>query len=691
MRRALLTTIILFLLSAQAWADEIALTYRFAEPMLVEHVDGTVEPVLAGLNQFLVPGYPIVPAQTAWVALPQGHEVVAVRVEAAKARVVAQATAAWCPNFGPWGEPIEHEAQPNYDIYAGTAPYPSARFQPLSVQHKRGVAILPVVLYPVQYVPGNEELTFTSELTVRVTTRPQRRAEAELLPFRGLPDDLRELRARVDNPELLSRYEVETIPMRVEIDYLVITPQKWVNALQDYVQHKADLFGLRCEIVPLEDILAQMAGQTDQKKIRDYIVQRYNDGLQWVLIVGDADRDREVIKLRGLYVSGTDPDDGSTYTDSRMAADQYYGCLDGNYNQNGNNFWGEPNDGPGGGEVDLLYDVHVGRFAVEHLWEVKIMAGKTTAFEDDYQMPQRLLFVGEEADEVSSGGEMKDKVYEYCGDQTMPITRLYDYNNLFSHQHVVTAINSNQFQWLNHMGHADVTVNMTFYPSTVNELTNTRFYLGLSQGCYSGSVDSVSLYGQESVDCMAEQFTAKTQHAAFAYFMNTRYGFYLRGRLDGPSNVYDWEFADALFNDGIPNIGAAMDKGKEDCIGLLSPQNMMRWSWYTLFLFGDPQTPMRLNCDNDGDGYMSAYCGGLGEDCNDVDGAVNPDAAETCDDGVDNNCNGLADAEDPACAVADDDADDDAVDDDAVGDDDAAGDDDGADDDDNNDDGGCGC
>jgi len=47
--------------------------------------------------------------------------------------------------------------------------------------------------------------------------------------------------------------------------------------------------------------------------------------------------------------------------------------------------------------------------------------------------------------------------------------------------------------------------------------------------------------------------------------------------------------------------------------------------------------------DQDGDGYASDV------DCNDLDASVYPGAVEICDDGVDNDCNGLADAADPSC------------------------------------------
>jgi len=49
--------------------------------------------------------------------------------------------------------------------------------------------------------------------------------------------------------------------------------------------------------------------------------------------------------------------------------------------------------------------------------------------------------------------------------------------------------------------------------------------------------------------------------------------------------------------------------------------------------------------DGDGDGYASDV------DCNDLDASVNPGVLEICDDGVDNDCNGLTDAFDPACPI----------------------------------------
>ncbi len=65
---------------------------------------------------------------------------------------------------------------------------------------------------------------------------------------------------------------------------------------------------------------------------------------------------------------------------------------------------------------------------------------------------------------------------------------------------------------------------------------------------------------------------------------------------------------------------------------------------------------MYVEHDEDGDGWTAD------QDCDDGDPAVHPDADEICDDGIDNDCDGLRDEDDPDCP--------DPVDDDDLADDD---------------------
>ncbi|HUT76060.1 MAG TPA: MopE-related protein, partial [Polyangia bacterium] len=54
--------------------------------------------------------------------------------------------------------------------------------------------------------------------------------------------------------------------------------------------------------------------------------------------------------------------------------------------------------------------------------------------------------------------------------------------------------------------------------------------------------------------------------------------------------------------------------------------------------------------DADGDDHLPLYCDG--DDCDDSEPDVNPDADEICDDGLDNDCDGLTDDDDTLCTEA---------------------------------------
>ena len=742
LRRTIGTLAVLLLACAVAQADTIDLCYRFATSSVEHRDDGSVAVSVSDTWNHLIPGEPVLPVRTAHVLLPYGHRVESITVEGAGRQVIARGVRVeHGPRFRTIGggglADAFPPAAPNPLIYESDLPFPESNHRVRGVQFKRGAQILFVNLYPVSYYPSEGSLVFSSELHLVIRTEPAASARAGALPYRGIEADRREIRRAVDNPEMLDRYASAACGTTDGVDCLMITPAALEVSVQAYADYKAASFGLEVQVTTLEWIDANVAGSDIQERMRNHIIDLYSGaGLQYVLLVGDADgQGNEYLPLRHLWVSGTDPDGWIYYEDSAMASDLYFGCLDGNYDGDGDGFYGEPNDGPGGLDVDLMFDVHVGRFPVETEAELANMVNKTMAFESS-EAPYQALFVGEILDYLTTGADHKDVVYGYLPD--VPLTTLYQRDGTYSYSALVSAINSNDHQWLNHVGHANVTYNMDFYSGSVGALNNTSYYLGYTHGCYCGSIDGRDSWGWYSADdCVIEYFTAKHDAGAFAYLANTRYGFYLEGRTDGPSNVYDWEFADAVFNEGIANVGAANDDSREDCIGMLDPMNMMRWVYYELLLFGDPHTPLQFDCDVDEDGADAVRCGGTDcddhddsvyegapelcdgidndcdglpameendldedgfrvceNDCNDYDDSVNPDAIEDCEDWIDNDCNGLVDLDDPACATGDDDAgDDDTGDDDAgdddTGDDDAGDDDTGDDDDDDDDSGAC--
>lgn len=68
----------------------------------------------------------------------------------------------------------------------------------------------------------------------------------------------------------------------------------------------------------------------------------------------------------------------------------------------------------------------------------------------------------------------------------------------------------------------------------------------------------------------------------------------------------------------------------------------------------DPACGQSQCSDGDGDGYGfpgDPSCAYAEEDCDDSLAGVNPGASENCGNGIDDNCDGLVDGEDPACAA----------------------------------------
>ena len=93
--------------------------------------------------------------------------------------------------------------------------------------------------------------------------------------------------------------------------------------------------------------------------------------------------------------------------------------------------------------------------------------------------------------------------------------------------------------------------------------------------------------GFDNGDCIAEHFTVKTTHAAFAGIWNARYGFFWSYSTDGDSQRLHRQFWDAVFGEKIPEIGRANHDSKEDNLPIIG-RSCIRWCYYETNLFGDP-------------------------------------------------------------------------------------------------------
>ena len=114
-----------------------------------------------------------------------------------------------------------------------------------------------------------------------------------------------------------------------------------------------------------------------QAWIRNFIKDAYqNWGIKYVLLGGDydpANESSQIIPYRGFYgfVPGQDED----YEDDNIPADLYYAAINGSWNSDLDDWWGEP------GEADLLAEVFLGRAPVDSEGELSNFVNKTITYE----------------------------------------------------------------------------------------------------------------------------------------------------------------------------------------------------------------------------------------------------------------------------------------------------------------------
>jgi hypothetical protein len=485
---------------------------------------------------------------------------------------------------------------PNEAIYNSNSAYPGKLFTQVGVQWFRGYQILVLLLHPVQYNPVTGELFYYTSLDVSVQTVA---TGVQSALYRGLNQDMKEVQQKVDNPEMSLRYSQKytSSPASFEnYDLLIITTDALKTSFEPLKQAH-DATGVATVIKTLTDI-----GGSDLDSIRNYIRDAYtNWGVKYVLIGGDDD----VVPAPILWVSGMD--ENVTYYEDTMPSDLYYACLDGPYNYDNDGYWGEPHDGTDGGDVDLIAEVYVGRACVGTTAEVNNFVTKTVAYINrDINDPylKKIYLAAEYLGDygiASYGGTYMDQLVNGSTDDgyttvgipsdNYEINKLYDSPSYDWPSSAIISIINNGVHVINHLGHANEVYNMKIDTSDVDGLTNpsNRTCFIYSQGCYAGAFD----YS----DCIAEHFTVKTTHAAFAGIWNARYGFFWSYSTDGDSQRLHRQFWDAVFGEMIPEIGRANHDSKEDNLPIIG-RSCIRWCYYQTNLFGDPTLKITETTNN---------------------------------------------------------------------------------------------
>lgn len=611
--------------------DKIILEYEFNEPAVYK--DNKYDWVrMEGLQQYQRVGAPIIPVHPVKILVPFGKKV-------ATAQTIPLDTYDLPSSYRlppaqrPY--PLNYQGaieltEPNMAIYGQAKPWPGINYEQVTTQSKKGYQVLTANLFPLQYVPATGKISYASKLRLEIELADSISTNIVRPSTATAPV----LRTMVDNPDALRTYPAKgnsvqkfgnsaALPSGGPYQYVIITnatleaaPAPWdFQALRD----AKIAGGMTATIVTTDWIYANYdgtrpdGGSDNQTRIRNFLIDAYQTwGTEYVLLGGNAN----IIPARMFLV------DSLVGDVVEMPVDMYYGCVEPQectFDYNADGYYGEPTDGVGGGDVDLLAEIYVGRAAVENATELANFIKKTLAYDlaQNEYLP-RIAMLGEY---LGFGGvseyakDSKEQIrlggiydgYYTCGfedhnqssfidfntvgclpDAPTCCWPLYDRDRTWNISDLLCLMNGG-IHVFNHLGHANYDYCMKLDTYDLSSLTNTDYFFVYSQGCYPGAFDIPG--------CFAEVITSM-EHGAFAVVMNARYGFGAGNSTDGPSQRYDRQFWDASLGEGILEIGQANQDSKEDNLWDISGA-CIRWCYYELNLFGDPAQKFRFaeTCD----------------------------------------------------------------------------------------------
>ena len=591
-------------LSSLTLAQETTQVYHFGDPVITE-TDGYSVFQLSGAHLFGEPGKPILPFYPVRLILPPGEKATGIEVEFLDP-VTWSGLSQLMPQqpYRPLSYAGEQAFLMDTAAYHKAAPFPGPVSYDVSTHFMNGVGIALSSFTPVSYTPSEGKITLYRRVRVKVLTASDKASADAMNNFHASPGILSRLQAFVQNPGALSSYlgGRANPPRQDDYHYLMITTESFAPGLDTLIRFYNSR-GILARCYTLDYIDTAAAGDDMQEKIRNFILEEYQDNaIEYVLLGGDD----EVVPHRGFYC--TVFSGGSYVTDYGIPSDLYYSALDGSWNDDNDNMWGEP------GEDDLLPEVAVGRLTFSTAAELQRMVHKTIMYQAspvtaDLNQP---LMAGEHLwsnPETWAIDYMRllignHSVFGYVTQGIPPwhdIDTLYDRYSPWNTQRLIDSIN-NGHSFIHHVGHANYTSVMKMGNSTI---TNANFYqvdgvirnfsVIYTHGCNCGGFD----YN----DCIAEKMIG-IDNFAVAFVGNSRYGWFIEGTVDGPSQHIHREFVDALYSDSLYRIGMAHMQSKAETAPFLDlpgeyEPGAHRWCFYDCNVLGDPMLALWTDVPHD--------------------------------------------------------------------------------------------
>ncbi|MCD4650725.1 MAG: hypothetical protein K8S56_02940, partial [Candidatus Cloacimonetes bacterium] len=551
------------------------------------------------LPRLVNPGEPTLGYLPARILLPQG-----VRVSSIDVSFIGDVSTLENISIPPAGLPFPlsfrgYKPMPreNPAIYKSHGNYPSIEFADRGVQVVNGYQVLLLDIYPYRYNPTEHKITWKNSVTVNITTETD--LDLSQLHNRNLlisEKTQARLEILVDNPQLISSYRKAPVSLNRNLadptdpfDYVIITRGYALHWFDDFVIWK-EAQGHLVGLFTVEDIYNHYTGADDPEKIRNFVIDAYQTyattatPLEYILLGGDD----ELVPYRGAWAaidSTFAPGYDYHIVENNLPCDMYYSVLDGSWNDDADDNWGEPEDNP-----DMLPEVALGRITADLEQEFSYFFAKNYYYVDNGTYSNDVaVFLGQDMNWIPQtwGGDCMDEIIAYLP-AGYHVNTYYDRESTFSAEAVIAAFNDGLGQ-VHHDGHCNESYCFGISSGDVNQFTNTEFGFAYTHGCHPAAFDEGASGANESIG----EHLVKNPTGLFAFIGNTRYGWGQLGTTNGGSQHYHKAFAQALYTENVTELGKALQRSRDLLAAQAVGIQVWRWIHYELVLLGDPSVSVK--------------------------------------------------------------------------------------------------
>ena len=454
--------------------------------------------------------------------------------------------------------------EPNPAIYQSAEPYPAnvARWTGTSYRHDS--TFVQVLVYPVRYTGAEQRLEVCREVKVKVEGWTNSEARSQKLEARS--------------PDAVSGQRLADSGF----EYVIVTGEGYDSVFQRLADWKTQK-GVPAVVRTVEWMYANYPGRDQAEQVRNYLKTLPDSGVRYVLLAGDVD----VVPFRKAFAMNCEW--GSMVREDSLPCDLYFADLDGSWDANGNNVFGEVDD-----SVDLYADLSVGRAPVSDMTQAQTLVRKVIDYEHGtvpgYENKGLFFAMVLWQNPYTDMGVHKNKMEQQSFASGYSLTKLYQSLGNESRASVMQAMRENQ-NFLNHDGHGWYDVmscgeGSGNYLRTADADTITNAGLGIiySIGCWTTAFDFVSI---------GEAFVTNPHGGTVATIGNSSYGWGSPGNPGfGYSDKYDNHFWHAITSEGTYRLGDALAAAKEYYAPFSHDKNVYRWHQYDVNLMGDPEMPV---------------------------------------------------------------------------------------------------